>query len=273
MKRKILSAIFITLSLIFLISCKATTRSPGNANISFKLSKEWKQVSTNKIYKYMLGDSSGLIQFADQYGDFNDKSFVEEYNYIKNYKKNEKKNGVKISGFIKKNKTFSEYDINSFICIKCIKTSKIEKKLNTNIKNTDDYFVAIKGHSPEEDSFARSFYVDNYKIIHYVDAASITEQLIFVDKKYAYIIIIEADDNFSNESTSNLVRSTLKINVHGIKDGFIDGLLFCLKAICNIFKKDIRFFAIANNGLTYMISFIVGLIIEFILFILLFNKE
>lgn len=39
----------------------------------------------------------------------------------------------------------------------------------------------------KEDSFARSFYVDNYKIIHYVDAASITEQLIFVDKKYAYI--------------------------------------------------------------------------------------
>ncbi|MBQ9207466.1 MAG: hypothetical protein IJ158_12265 [Treponema sp.] len=55
------------------------------------------------------------------------------------------------------------------------------------------------------------------------------------------------------------ISESLKFGTHGIIDGFIDGAFVLIKAPVHLFFKDVRIFATANNGFSYILGVILGL--------------
>lgn len=79
-----------------------------------------------------------------------------------------------------------------------------------------------------------------------------------------YASALFTGDLDENEVLDIMTKST-KFGANGIIKGVIDGVLFPVKGIIHLFNKEVRFFATSNNGFTYILGFIVGVILLLII--------
>ena len=151
-------------------------------------------------------------------------------------------------------------DYESYILFAQFNLKKLSKVMKKNITNASDFYkllgtneIRVKEQSlngidvvSEESGYG--------KISHYAIKGN---QCFFV------VISIPHRENFKifglGKDPEDKISESLKFGTHGIIDGFIDGAFVLIKAPVHLFFKDVRIFATANNGFSYILGVILGL--------------
>lgn len=211
-------------------------KSPGLANVSFMVPKNWKYVKLNDyISKYYHNDETMSLL----------------------YKNMSEKADLKFLGYMCKESA----DAN--ICIFRMNRKKYEDVIEQKLKDSYDFAKGIIGKS----GGGYGLKTDSNGIVRWETPGEIT--YFFIDKKYVYQLdLVILTENIGKTPfggwydagvISRRINESIKFKTHGFIDGFVDGLFIVIKAPAHIINKDIRVFAAANNGFSYILAFVLGI--------------
>ena len=216
-----------------------TKKSPGSVNVSFVVPKNWKYMNVDKFWTKVFGSDS---EEADTIRDFFVKTNGKFYAYV--YKKAP----------------------GTFVYAARIDKNSIEELFKVKVYTGKDLAKIF------DDTVISSKKMNGLLIYECRDMGSFTSYT--VDGNDAYIVSVsmlasDLGSRFGVELNPNAVFTdivkSINFKVHGFFYGLYDGVLVLPKVIAKVLYHDIRIYATANNGISYIIGYILGLLIFFVL--------
>lgn len=252
MKKHVFLSAIIGVCLVILSGCGIQNfvlglkkKSPGLVNVSFRIPKNWKSIRLDEyIEKYYLGDEefSSMIKVMEEKFD------------------------LKFCGYMCKESPLAN------ITMFRVDKEKFEKFNNCVINDSYDYAKRIEGES----GGGRGLKKDKNGITRWEGSGEVTYYSI--NKKYLYWVnLVVLTDNigktpfggwYDSELIGEKINESIKFNSHGFTHGLIDGFFIIIKAPAHLINRDVRVFATANNGFSYILAFVLG-ILAFLVIILM----
>lgn len=228
MKKRIVLFSLLLCSLFVLTSCGALKKkSPSEINFSMKMPGSFKYLDQEKTLRYVFDDPEVEAVLKKLEGKV--CSYADPKNMMDNC-----------------------------VILIQINTSKLEEVKQTKVKDCKDAARVLGISSPYEKVV--SIHGSEYVVLPSISATSaITEK----DGKVYWIMMSFniMDDKYDSSAYLEKMGESMKAKSHGFLLGIWDGFKLPVAAIIRIWNPGSRVFATENNGASYIIGFVLGILL------------